>query len=596
MSGIPFIEEYKAAFSAAKESNGAEPDTGKQVIARIERALQQEYVDCLFCVDNGSGLDDAAIKRLYGSGVSRKGAGALGSVGHGHFTAFAPSDLRFVLYGGRNASGGQWFGGHAILAGHIVGNEEVGREARSADGFIFAEQDPRSAGQGVLFNEREIGSNLPDPLGARFGHGAGSVVMVSGYAPLSEVNGGAGALLAGAAAEHFLVAIHQSDLSVSVSVNEQGSVLDKSSLDVAVEQIAGKRERDRCQRSLKTLRDGETSTYEGASIWFRKEWGDGESGKSRVSVFRDGMWIEDNTANYLAPAKFAHLMPFDAVVNLPSDEPDSFGALVRQSEGASHKKIHPKEIADRKTRERLIEHLKGLQEHLASKGTPRDDSEDYIPPELALWGAPAAPIPPKLLPPPPTDEGDLEEGGEQSDEHDDGEFLVPTSNGGTPNSSENGDGHTSDPTEYERRHGKVKPGNNDGMAVACRPDAGSQNGSFLFEVTWKRVGERSTSRMGGGLRLALPAGTNRTSDVQVRPDYLKLASALLEGTDGESVTLHIDEQTSEAAIPPECLTDKETRAFVEVAGDEGRMASGDLGLVQAEIVTRKQAGDRVRAQ
>ena len=156
------INAIKSAFALACEYLGDdEPSTGQQMIGRIQRALKRKTMECLFCCDDGDGIGEAELRSLYGSGRSTKRSAGRGSVGHGHLTAFVPSDLRYVLYGGRRAESdgslSETFGGHAIVATHIVSNAQ-GRIQHSPDGFI---RQNRPDGQDTLFDFERGGTRIP---------------------------------------------------------------------------------------------------------------------------------------------------------------------------------------------------------------------------------------------------------------------------------------------------------------------------------------------------------------------------------------------------------------------------------------------------
>ena len=162
LSDIPFISEYRQAFKDARGYyEPGEPTTGKQVISRIDSTLSDEdgVVQSLVCCDDGEGIGPKELRSLYNSGRSTKSSAGRGSVGHGHLTAFAPSDLRYVLYAGRQSDGRETFGGHALLATHIVEQEDNGKRRQlSSDGFI------RRVGEDVPFDEETGGSVIPGSL------------------------------------------------------------------------------------------------------------------------------------------------------------------------------------------------------------------------------------------------------------------------------------------------------------------------------------------------------------------------------------------------------------------------------------------------
>ena len=557
---IPFIKEYRSAFEASAEYREEhEPATGKQAIQRIKEGLSGECVQCLVCADNGAGIGSTELRSLYGSGASTKGVGSRGSVGHGHLTAFAPSDFRYVLYAGRNQNAEETFGGHAILASH-----KADQELRSADGFVREFTD----GQQRLFDQERGGRKIPTLMRPYIGDDTGSVVMIVGYKPIQEQNGNAVDLILGSTAQHFLVAIHGHRLTLELSRDEGTKhILDGSaSLRDAVLAIPDSRVKKNTLRSLKTLEDGthfkQLNQFPGVQIWFRKHIDKNEGRKARVSVFRDGMWIVDNLPNYLSPASFAKKVPFDAVVNLDSTDTRSFGAFVRDAEGASHQDIRPNELSNKNDQKALRDFLKELQNFLLQEADDIGDQvEDYVPPELMLMGGAVNLVQPKKR---LTREPDP--GGKR---HDDAPTPTP-GNGISPTNRGGGQG-----SGRENVNQRVKPGNNTGIRTSCRPD---NQRTGRFHIRWT-IAEKTHQSGELGLRLRVPSGTDRTSRNQVSPVYLAIASARIDQS-----ALALDGSRREVRIP----IPKGAPINGTVIVDVEDVDQFDRGLVEAEIVHRKR--------
>jgi|GEM_PF-3304792 len=558
---IPFIKEYRSAFEASAEYREEhEPATGKQAIQRIKEGLSGEYVQCLVCADNGAGIGSAELRSLYGSGASTKGVGSRGSVGHGHLTAFAPSDFRYVLYAGRNQNAEETFGGHAILASH-----KADQELRSADGFVREFTD----GQQRLFDQERGGRKIPTLMRPYIGGDTGSVVMIVGYKPIQEQNGNAVDLILGSTAQHFLVAIHELSLTLELSRDKvTNHVLGGSaSLRDAVLGIPDSRVKKNTLRSLKTLEDGthfkQLNQFPGVQIWFRKHIDKNEGRKARVSVFRDGMWIVDNLPNYLGPASFAKKVPFDAVVNLDSTETRSFGSFVRDAEGASHQDIRPNELSNKNDQKALRDFLKELQNFLLQEADDIGDQvEDYVPPELMLMGGAVNLVQPKKR---LTREPDP-----VGKRHDDAPTPTP-GNGISPTNRGGGQG-----SGRENVNQRVKPGNNTGIRTSCRPD---NKRTGRFHIRWD-IAEKTHQSGELGLRLRVPSGTDRTSRNQVSPVYLAITSARIDQS-----PLALDGSGREVRIP----IPKGAPINGTVIVDVEDVDQFDRGLVEAEIVHRKRA-------
>ena len=140
LRSIPHIPDYRKAFAKAKKyraGKGGPPE--KNAIERIEKRLKASEIKVLVCIDNGKGIDNEALRALYGEADTTKVDRGRGSVGVGHLTAFAASDLRYVLYAGRHtpdAFGEFTFGGQVILAVHREGDKQY-----DASGFIISDEN-----------------------------------------------------------------------------------------------------------------------------------------------------------------------------------------------------------------------------------------------------------------------------------------------------------------------------------------------------------------------------------------------------------------------------------------------------------------------
>lgn len=633
LDDIPFMREYQRAFEYSREHcEKDEPPTGKQIIQRIDSLLSSKNgrLQCLICSDNGSGISSEDLRSLYSSGRSTKLSSGRGSVGHGHLTAFAPSDLRYVLYAGRRGDGGNTFGGHALLATHIIyteGGADNRRQQRSFDGFI------RNAEDAAIFDEESGGTVIPEPLCDYLHTDHGSAVMIVGYRPISNAKPCSLAdLILSAAARHFLVAVNDRILEVGfTSQNDPEEVTDKtaantsslsstmlpkrftqpadvilnhSSMEACIEKIKSIRERRVAERTLHTLRHHDSQLPRtvvsklgaGVRIWFRNQLRP-EEPRTRVSIFRDGMWIEDNTKGRLQPRHFSEVEPFDAVVDLDSSEESSFGHLVREAEGASHLHISPKEIVDRNRQRELINKLGDLREILVSQATPSDPSQDYEPPELKLLGAvsyvgtlpkarpprsePKATGPKEAPQEKPVSPGDpLGPGDDHALEFNDNNPNTPE--GGNPTVT--GNGNLNEEDERERRKARervktdeiVKAGNSTGLSSSCRPD---MHDAGVFHISWVAV---EGKLHGGdlGLRLILPSGTDWTSRRKIEPEYLAIVPMSASGGSLKRVK----------GFPKEIrVTRPEARGSAIVRIDpvhDGELQGADLSLIAAEPVHR----------
>ena len=524
---LPLIKDYMAAFNAARTHREDKVDSPaeRQAIDRIRGCLHSDNrtTKVLACVDRGRGIDTTALRSLYNTGDTTKATGR-GSVGLGHLTAFAASDLRYVLYAGRNAAGQETFGGHAILATSSIDGKQ-----RDAHGYIRGAEERR----GSPASKARGSSNIPALVrGWLPVAGSGSVAAILGYGPtVRTVSGRLEKTLLAAAAKSFVVAIHQDGLTVDCRVD--GTI--KASLDKDTLAAALMPTRDQQRRRLglgvlgreawaayETLQTGKLlpggEELDGVSIWAR-DLAAGE--RTLVCMFREGMWITSH-APQLQNTHFANLAPFCAVVNVedPSAGADenSICALVREAEGETHSQIRPSEITDADKKKSLEEALKRIAEVLRAEGKP-SVGQVVEPDQLRIFRgslltpAPAPPVRRQETEDPPEEVADTDTAGDDGGGSDDGGDSGDGggSDGGGGDSGGSGSGSGTGPT---RRRVSAR-GNTTGIRVASRHLEARQ-----WSVVWRAESVRS-----GGLRVmaVLPSGTDETTERQLSDTVLKIA-------------------------------------------------------------------------
>ncbi len=575
------LNQYKEAFERACRYLGDdEPTTGQQMIKRIQKALRRKSLLCLFCCDDGDGIGEKELRSLYGSGRSTKHTTGRGSVGHGHLTAFVPSDLRYVLYAGRQTGADgtlvETFGGHAIIATHIVGSGKA-RKQRSADGFIRHQQPD---GYSTLFDYERGGTRIPSTLAAQMRPGAtGSAVMIAAYKPVSPTVDPDRLILA-AATRHFLVAAFDGTLSVTftgTSGTEHSLV--PEALGTYIEAINPERHRRAARRTLRTLQDSASRIPDdevvdalglGARVWIRPRLRGDETASHRVSVFRDGMWIQDNTQNYLQPRHFSGTEPFDAVVDLDSNQPGGMGELVRDAEGASHLQITPSELDNPSKLVKRFEKLRGL---LKANAREASTGEPYAPPQLRLTGSAVSTTAlPKRRPKRP--DSDPRTG--KDIEH---ERTLPNGPPKQPSPpSPDPDPRTDPNADKEKTDQTVRGGNSSGVSTSCRPDP---NDHRMFHVAWSATG-RGFAAGAADLSLAVPSGTDQTSRHRISPDYLTIVEVRHQH---RSVDLPTGGRKQVRLVSPAAKDTATVRIDAAAADAMGE----DRGLVEAVLFHRSLA-------
>ena len=389
LDSLPGIGRYRETFqAAAEERKGGPQSAGEQAtIARIKAVLDSKRVKLLYCRDNGIGLDGDLLDRVLAEGNTSKTTGG-GTTGVGHLTAFAASDLRYVLYAGRSRGEGgalrDAVSGHAILASHR--SREDANIGIGGDGFLLRRGQPGLFSQGDKFV-----TEAPPLLAEQLEDldDSGSVVCIAGFNDFRDDADEVVASIEQVSAVHFLAAIAQGEMVVRIAA-EGGSeaIVDRRSLGRILERRKGKqRARNvflagaQAYRAWEVFEEGErlrVDGQEGLSIRFRERRATEQREYSRVQLYRDGMWIT-NKAPRLTYDEFNDCQPFDAVVVLESGD---LYELVRNAEGPEHLGLH---------RERLGTGWKALREGLGEVGErlreragQRERTEEFVPDGFAV--------------------------------------------------------------------------------------------------------------------------------------------------------------------------------------------------------------------
>ena len=403
LSQLPGINEYVDAFQEArKELPNKVTNDVRSAVRRIEAALSKAEVDVMFCRDNGVGLDPVSMQALLSEGQSHKPTAGAGSYGLGHLTAYPASDLRYVLYAGKR-DGAEIASGHAILASHMRGHTRY-----SAHGFWRTPTDVFSLEDG---NFPKVAPPLLRPEMDRI-DGSGSVVAITGFnyfhedQPKQALND-----VCRVAALNFLGAILEGKMIVQVHDESTGQseTVDAGSLQHLLAQIrnqqrapaAGWLPGQQGYRAWQTLADGstlDTQIDRSVRVIFRA-LAPNSSERSRVQIFRDGMWIT-NREPELSTGAFGGVQPFDAVVLLSDADPDDhteFYDLVRNSEGPEHRGLTKRRELPKPQRDQLREMLRTVAERLKEAAGAVDATEGFSPAGFAVFNTgahrQAAPVP-----------------------------------------------------------------------------------------------------------------------------------------------------------------------------------------------------------
>ncbi len=476
------------------------------------------------------------------------------------------------------------FGGHAVLATH---QHKTGEQTTQhhPDGFI---RNSTNLSQNQLFDDERGGTKIPrlfDPWLPAGQHG--SAIVIVGYRPINDsTSQPLSEQILAAAAHDFMVAVFDGSLQLTFHDDREPAThsdkdqraLTANSLHRAVTWANSTRRAKRAERSHKTLTEGiqlpepqiRATCGPGVRIWLRPRLNRDESKRNRVSVFRDGMWIEDNPDEFLQPRHFGEQKPFDAVVDLSSDHP--FGSLVREAEGASHSKIARSEL-DKPKSKQLKVFMTALRDLLAANADPISrEGEDTVLPELRLKLTGNAPLPKRK----PKQAPGTETAGGAGEGNTDGDLSGASNNDKpvkTPGRA--GPGNTTDGEHGGQKTGAPPAGNSSGISTSCRPDPDIPG---RYHITWAATRPNSNRPTAKGLRLLVPSGTDQTNERQIPPRYLPITPA------SQGLVPHdAPEQTStEIRINTGANTGKVT---VDLADGE-HVPPLDRGLVKAEMVHR----------
>ncbi len=384
-----------------RERRDTSPTHDEQsVVRRIAKRLKNQTLPVLFCIDNGTGINPDRMSSLLTPGNSDKGGGGAGSFGVGHLTAFAASDLRYVLYGSRyRTADGQLktvSSGHAILATHPA---DGGDALRSADGFWIRTGQAQLPFLGDPSEYPETAPRfLRDQLGTL--SDTGTVVCVVGFNDFrsDRTDKTPAEAIARVAAQNFTDAVHRGTLRVRVESDSQDAIIvDSQSLDPLLRpwrnrniyrspgggHIGGAD----AFRVYKTLTEGHAVALpglDGTEVRLRHLSDDELPLLTNVHLFRKGMWITSRPRR-LERSAFADCRDFDAVVCL---ETGRFEELVRNAEGPEHLGLQPKRLrgGDRSELYKLCDKVAAALREAAGK-QPDDDVVE--PKDFALLGGDA---------------------------------------------------------------------------------------------------------------------------------------------------------------------------------------------------------------
>ena len=340
---VPGIKEYKVALNNAKDFLKGHGEQTNSVANSLTKSANKNKFYTLFVRDNGIGFDKDRLAAMYDNGISKKGEGAIGAYGNGHFTAFPLSGLQYVLYGGIN-KGVSIFGGHAILASHI--GSDTYRYGK--DGYFVAalNHECREGEEPYIFlNEGYEDNFISDQMEFIKEHWtSGSVIAVPAFSCFEGKLDDVKDLIIQSVAMNFFVAIHNEKLRITVSINGEEKTLSKGNLESVLNKckeqttnsIKGFPSGIVAWNSYQTLIQGNLGekgiidTPKG-KVELRIRIGEGNKD---VALCRDGMWITRDVPR-MRRTSFANKEPFDALL-LIKDNGEEIYTLLKKAEGPDH--------------------------------------------------------------------------------------------------------------------------------------------------------------------------------------------------------------------------------------------------------------------
>lgn len=563
---LPGIDEYRKHFDLAVRERAQQPQgpAEKAIIRRISGVLNQERVRLLLCRDNGIGLRPETMRGLLTEGNTDKADAGAGAFGIGHLTAFAASDLRYVLYAGRNGGthagsehgpGGYGHGGadviagaHAILATRSESADDGGARGLGAHGFWLLRDGSGRSEQLGLF--RAAFPNVAPALlrpELDLVQETGTVVCIAGFNRFRCEDENPVDAIARVAAKNFLVAIHSGAMTVHVrdeTVDPPVTVtVERGRLRALLlgesrqkrSRVVGWLAGEQAFRCVRTLEEGRTLELACGALAKVRRLDSSEGGSSRVQLFRDGMWIT-NRADKLCASDFAGYNPFDAAIMIDGGMGGAGGAggvgpdggeitrLVRAAEGPEHRGLDRRRLETREERRRLLKLLRQIKWELQSWAGVVEQVEEYTPENFAVLGGKGREAD-KIRPYRPRQDREDEE---------------TETNATTEQRSE--EGGTIDPrrTGRGRKGGKARPLPGHAVpgrtAVVALTDARGR--AHTLRVHWKPDVPLVAASDRLGVRVRIPSGSDATCELPLGPRWLRMKE--VRPSDAEPTSLSAD--------------------------------------------------------
>lgn len=548
VSQIPSLRVYRRVLETAI-SNRTEGNmlshADKAVVERIKRVLDGEEMWVMICRDDGHGLTKDTMSRLLSEGNTDKSERGAGSIGLGHLTAFGASDLRYVLYGARNADG-RIISGRCLLAAHHPQGDE---ESRSHKGTLALDKAVTRKLKDPPFVYPTEPPLLLQPEMDRISD-TGTVVAVLGFNHFGEDDPAqARNYILRTAAAHFAPAICDGRMTVEATLHRgKTRKLDSPrSVGAALSEKGNTNRTERwrfpeamAHRAWRTLCEGKELVNDvGAVIRFRPL--DLERGErnTRVNFFREGMWI---TNSHYPSGDFSARVPFDAVVLADPERGSRFSELIRNSEGADHYDINLSNLSISE-RPELREMLKQIKEVLLGEAE-FISKESWRPFGFAAFGKPdSSRRVPRPAPPRPAVSLPAPDPGEEAPALEPVDHPEPETHG-----EGSGPGSTPEPTSPTGENRGPRPGKTASVSLSFRELVLDEDDDDSDAVRALRVAFRLHALGRLGVRVIYATGGDETCDASPRPEFLRVRP-------GSSDSLGLEPSGEwEVLVPPGCFS------------------------------------------
>ena len=339
---IPFLDEYERVLNLIEKENLTEQE--EDILNEIKEYLNQDKIDVLFILDNGTGFNKQNLTAMLSDGISVKADGSGGSYGNGHFSIFNLSFLRFLIYFSKN-----------IFSGHTILRTFIDDTLRDKNGFILKEELP------LIDTSDVFSSEIPEIFKNKISKGA--VIAVLGFNYFLNKENWIDLIRAGVV-RNFFVAIEFGNLEVTI----ENKKINKENLDLVLQEtstinITPKYKEIKKFYSLLDKRKYLFNTALGEIEIYLSDDLD-----TNIAICRNGMYITSKLPSPLRKVDFVGYSPFCALILPKSME---LFNLIKRAEGSLHEDIKYSRFSNDKKgkekRKKLRDAFKEINEFIKSK-------------------------------------------------------------------------------------------------------------------------------------------------------------------------------------------------------------------------------------